>query len=62
MVCLPGNVFHDNTLGNCYQIKKSGQTEEEMGDNIKHWDGLNFTMFQKEFEEREKWQEIVMTS
>ena len=42
--------------------KKTRQTEEEVGNNIREWTGLEFCRSQRAVEKREKWRKLVANS
>ena len=42
--------------------KKTRQTEEEVGDNIREWTGLEFSKSQRAVENRGKWRKLVAKS
>ena len=42
--------------------KKTRQTEEEVGNNIREWTGLEFGKSQRAVENREKWRKLVVKS
>ena len=42
--------------------KKTRQTEEKAGDNIREWTGLEFGKSQRAVENREKWRKLVAKS
>ena len=42
--------------------EKTRQTEEEVGDNIREWTGLEFAKSQKAVENREKWRKLIAKS
>ena len=43
-------------------MKKTRQTEEEVGDNIREWTGLEFGKSQRAVVKREKWRKLVAKS
>ena len=42
--------------------RKTRQTEEEVGNNIREWTGLEFGKSQRAVENREKWRKLVVKS
>ena len=52
----------DNPTGQSERKKKKRQTEEEMGDSIKEWTGMNFASSTRADENRTKWKGIVANS
>ena len=42
--------------------KKTRQTEEKVGDNIREWTGLEFSKSQRAVENTEKWRKLVAKS
>ena len=49
----------DNATGHSERKKKKRQTEEEVGDNIKEWTGMDFASSTRPAANRSRWKGIV---
>ena len=52
----------NHLAGHSKRGKKTKQTAEEVGRNIREWTGLEFAKSQRAVENREKWRKLVVNN